>query len=228
MTHVIVVEDDLRMGKSLRRLVESSGYSVELTANAAQFWRAHRQTPADLVLLDRMLGEEDGMHLASEILRMTSVALIVVTGLGDPEARVEGLDIGADDYVVKPFIPEELLARVRAALRRHGQASPIHQPLQVGPITMDPGSRYLYHTTVKEKVEFTETETRILESLLRQPGRPVSRAALVGRDNLTPEERAVDVHIAHIRKKLERAGIEDIHIRAVRGLGYRANLLNGA
>lgn len=224
-SHIIVVEDDPRMAKSIQRLMEAAGYSVELAANAAQFWRAHRQHPADVVLLDRILGEEDGIHLAREVLRMTSVGLILVTGLDGPEDRVEGLDLGADDYIVKPFIPEEMLARVRATLRKHGKATPTSQPLQVGPISMDAGARYLYHQALGERVEFTETETRILESLLRNPGRPVSRAALVGRDRLAPEERAVDVHIAHIRKKLDRAGIHDIHIRAVRGLGYRANLV---
>jgi DNA-binding response OmpR family regulator len=221
---IIIVEDDQRIAHSLQRLLQQAGFAARTASHRTQFWQLHKEEHADLVVLDLNLGMEDGMTLAAEIVRTTASAVIMVTGRSDLKDRLEGLELGADDYITKPFAPEELLARVRSVLRRRGWFTPVEQGLQRGSIHFDPTSRILQDQQQGISIFFTETEARIIELLLAHPGRPVSRRVLSGRENPSPEERAVDVHIAHIREKLRHANILTLKVHPVRGFGYRADI----
>jgi len=130
---IVVVEDDARMGRALQRYLRREGHLVTRVSSGSALRRACRENPVDLVLLDLNLGSEDGLDLARELLRSTGAAVIIVTGRVDLQDRITGLDAGADDYVTKPFDPEELLARVRAVLRRHSVSTPPRTRARVGP-----------------------------------------------------------------------------------------------
>jgi DNA-binding response OmpR family regulator len=221
---ILVVEDDPRMAGVLRRHLTRAGYAVSVAANGSEMRRLHRHVGADLVLLDLNLGGEDGMDLARELVASTAAAVMIVTGRHDLQDRIDGLDAGADDYITKPFEVEELLARIRAVLRRHAFEASVHDRIQLGTVTLEPSAMVLRDASSGVCVRLTETESRILATLMRQYGRAVSRAQLLNRETLTPEDRTVDVHIGNIRRKLRDAGIHVLVIWPVRGHGYRLRL----
>ena len=183
--------------------------------------RLYRQNGADLVLLDLNLGAENGMDLARELVGSTDAAVMIVTGRDDLQDRIDGLDAGADDYITKPFEVEEVLARIRAVLRRHAFAASARDAIQLGTVTLDPSAMSLRDASGGVSLRLTETESRILATLMRQHGRAVSRAQLLNREPLNPEDRTVDVHIGNIRRKLRDSGIPKLVIWPVRGYGYR-------
>ncbi|EGV16806.1 response regulator transcription factor [Thiocapsa marina] len=221
---IIVVEDDPRMGHVLARHLTRAGYAVSSAANGSEMRRLYRHDGADLVLLDLNLGAEDGMDLARELVGSTPAAVMIVTGRDDIQDRIDGLDAGADDYITKPFEIEELLARIRAVLRRHAFEASVHDAIQLGTLTLDPSAMSLSDTSSGASLRLTETESRILATLMRQHGRAVSRAQLLNREPLAPEDRTVDVHIGNIRRKLRDGGIHTLVIWPVRGHGYRLRL----
>lgn len=219
---IIIVENDPSVARALERLLTTHSYAVRTTTHQAEFWRVFRQDPAELVLLDLNLGEEDGLDFAPKILQASSAGIIMLTGRNRMEDRLQGLHAGADDYIEKPFVPDELLARIKAVLRRRGWLPMAGNSIDCGPVRLDPMTRSLGYVPTGSKTHLTETEARILELLLREPGRGVSREILTAREKLSPQERAIDVHVAHIRRKLDQAGIRELRIQAVRGIGYRA------
>lgn len=221
---IIVVEDDPRMGRVLMRHLTHAGYAVSVATNGVEMRRLYRHNGADLVLLDLNLGAEDGMDLARELVGSTPVPVMIVTGRDDIQDRIDGLDAGADDYITKPFEVEELLARIRAVLRRHAFETSVHALIQLSTLTLDPSAMSLSDASSGVCVRFTDTESRILATLMRQQGRAVSRAQLLNREPITPEDRTVDVHVANIRRKLRDGGIRSLVIWPVRGHGYRLRL----
>ncbi|MFO8152783.1 response regulator transcription factor [Thioalkalivibrio sp.] len=222
---VVVVEDDARMARALERYLRRDGHLVTRVASGPVLRQLCRENDIDLVLLDLNLGSEDGMDLARELLRSTSAAVIIVTGRVDLQDRITGLDAGADDYVTKPFDPEELLARVRAVLRRHSLSPPPRAWARVGPYMLERDDMTLSREDGQvARVRFTETQTRILLQLMQNPGRTVTRDALCSREVKPSEDRSVDVHVANIRRKLRESGIDDLAILPVRGAGYRIHL----
>jgi len=222
---VILVEDDRRTAESIRRFLGREGFSVHIASNGAEFRRLYRRYRADLVLIDRTLGAEDGLHLVQEIIRSGDVGVILVTGRDASDDRIIGLESGADDYVTKPFVPAELLARIRAVLRRRQKATtPLDDRAEFGPLRLNPQTMIVEHTETGARVELTETESRIVEILMREAGRSVSRSTLMAREIVNAEDRSVDVHIANIRRKLRSAGINDLRIYPVRGFGYRVGI----
>ena len=173
----------------------------------------------DLVILDVMLPVLDGFEILKQIRRRSSVPVILLTARTAQTDRIAGLNAGADDYLPKPFGPEELLARMRAVLRRAGQGITPSQVAEAGGVRIDSQTREAW--LAGQIVDLTAIEFDILDFLVRAAGRVVSRnelAAVLYQRESTPYERSLDVHISHLRKKLERG--DRVQIRTVRGVGY--------
>ena len=217
---IIIVEDDVPLARGIARHLALDGHQIALAPSAAEFRRVFRNEGADLVLLDLNLGADDGLDLARELAETTPVAVIIITGRGDTDERIRGLDAGADDYVTKPFEAGELRARVRAVLRRRRPATGPESRLRVGTVTLDLATRTVHCESGTQSVELTETQAGILAQLMRHPGRPVGRGELMHRAHWGPGNRSADVHVGHIRRKLEEAGIDTLVLAAARGRGY--------
>lgn len=226
-SRIIIVEDDQRLARAIERHLTRAGHEVAIAATGEDLRRHYRREGADLVLLDLNLGSEDGMDLARELVGSTPVGVIIVTGRDELQDRIDGLNAGADDYITKPFAIDELLARVRAVLRRRALETSAAQTQRLGRILFDPTAMTLQHDECDASVRLTETETRILARLIQQEGRAVGRAALLGRDLLAPDDRTVDVHVGNIRRKLREAGLDELVIWPVRGFGYRLRVESG-
>lgn len=212
---VLIVEDDTGIATGLAATLRGSGYAVDVTATLALASAALRVEPFDLVLLDLSLPDGDGLDWLRQVRRTGSVMpVLIMTARDALPDRVAGLDEGADDYVVKPFEPEELLARMRVALRRsEGRASPV---LRHGDLVVDPAA----HTVVRngEPVALRAKEFALLLALLRGSGQVLSRQrleqALYGFDEVL-DSNALEVHMHHLRRKLG-----DGLVKTVRGVGY--------
>ena len=212
---VLIVEDDTAIAAGLAATLKASGYAVDVTATLAMASAALRVEPFDLVLLDLSLPDGDGLEWLRQVRRSGSVMpVLIMTARDALPDRVAGLDEGADDYVVKPFEPEELLARMRVALRRsEGRASPL---LRHGDLVVDPAA----HTVLRngESVTLRAKEFALLLALLRGSGQVLSRQrleqALYGFDEVL-DSNALEVHMHHLRRKLG-----DGLVKTVRGVGY--------
>ena len=212
---VLIVEDDTGIATGLAAPLRGSGYAVDVTATLALASAALRVEPFDLVLLDLSLPDGDGLDWLRQVRSSGSVMpVLIMTARDALPDRVTGLDEGADDYVVKPFEPEELLARMRVALRRsEGRASPV---LRHGDLVVDPAA----HTVVRnsEPVALRAKEFALLLALLRGSGQVLSRQrleqALYGFDEVL-DSNALEVHMHHLRRKLG-----DGLVKTVRGVGY--------
>ena len=218
---LLVVEDEDKVARALQEGLEGEGYevAVERTGEGA-FFRLNTE-PFDLVLLDVMLPGRDGLQILTTLRERGVIApVLLLTARDTLEDRVDGLNRGADDYLVKPFAAAELLARIRAVLRRTLQRSDFVSTLvQVGDLQVNALNRAVSYRGVP--IELTPTELTILEVLMRAVGRIVSRnelASVLYQRESTPYERSLDVHVSHLRRKLEAVGWTAI--RTVRGQGY--------
>ena len=215
---ILVVEDEKRIQEFLSRGLESSGYAVDVAATGTSAVEMVHSTEYDLIVLDLMLPDMDGFTILQKIRnRKSSPPVLILSARDTVEDRVKGLDLGADDYLVKPFSFAELQARVRARLRR-GQ--PMPERLQVGDLQLDCIRRKV--TRANENIELAPKEFSILEYLMRNRGRPLSRTMIVEHvwdmdyDGLT---NIVDVYIRHLRSKIDdKFPMKMIH--TVRGIGY--------
>jgi len=214
---VLIVDDDARLFELLESYLEPNGVRSVHAANGKRGLEALSSSVFDAVLLDVMMPELDGLNVLKKIREKSRVPVIMLTAKGDETDRVVGLELGADDYLAKPFSPRELLARLRAVLRRTelGQG----ERLSVGDVSVDLGSR---RASIGEReVELTGLEFDLLVALMRRAGRVVPRATLfelAGRSDVTVNDRAVDVHISHLRRKL--GDDPPRFIKTVRGVGY--------
>jgi len=216
---VLLIDDDARLAELLVGYLEPQGIAL-VHAGGGQAGLAHLQSGGfDAVLLDVMMPGLDGLAVLREIRKAGHrVPVIMLTARGDEADRVVGLELGADDYVAKPFSPRELLARLRAVVRRAAPDA-VAEKLTAAGITVDTGAREAW--VDGEPVELTGLEIDLLTALVRRAGRVVPRASLMelaGRGDVTVNERAVDVHISRLRKKLGDAAAA--RIRTVRGVGY--------
>lgn len=225
--HLLVVDDDTGVLDLLRRYFTGQGFEVSAAANGIEMRDALARTTVDLVLLDLGLPGEDGFELTRQLRKSWNGALIIITGRGESVDRVVGLELGADDYVTKPFDLRELLARVRSVLRR---AAPSAAPgdaanqvaLQFGDFLLFPQSRTL-RTTGGETIALTTGEYELLRVLVEHPNRVLSRDDLMehihGR-TAGPFDRAIDVQIGRLRRKVESDPANPELIKSVRGAGY--------
>ncbi len=227
-TRIIIVEDDTDLADLLAQYLLADGYEVDIAANASELRRIHRAKAASLILLDLNLGNEDGLKLAYEFASHTTLGIIIITGRAALQDRIEGLDAGADDYIIKPFEIDELRARVRAVLRRRlPVVVPEDEWLSVGAVRLNL-LLHVLHTAEGTSVTLTETETAIIAELLRHHGRAVSRASLAWSPQWTPNDRSIDVHISNIRRKLKSANCDCLVILPIRGHGYRLRVLTNS
>jgi DNA-binding response OmpR family regulator len=219
---VLVVEDEVELVRVLRDYLERAGFHVQTASNGPEAVSRFQHGSPDLVLLDLNLPGMDGLDVARAMRRDSNVPIIMVTARVDEADRLVGLELGADDYVVKPFSPKELVARVRAVLRRAQQAPEVPEVLRAGEITVD-----LSKHTVEvsgARVDLTPTEFALLAVLVREPGRVFSRLQLLEAsqgDAFAGYERTVDAHIKNLRAKIEPDPRHPRFVQTVFGVGYR-------
>jgi two-component system, OmpR family, response regulator len=223
--HLVVVDDDPAIRALLMGLLASAGYVVHEASNGEQLRRVLAQHPIQLILLDLSLGAEDGLQIAREVRTHHDVAIIMVTAKGDEIDRVVGLELGADDYIVKPFNLREVVARVRAVLRRcaaTADAGDKVKSIRFGEWVIDVDASCLKRHT-GEVVPLTRAEYELLEVLARRPGRLLSREVLLELTkgpNSDVFDRSIDTLIGRLRKKIEVNSDAPEHIKTVRGMGY--------
>jgi DNA-binding response OmpR family regulator len=230
MDRLLIVDDDRELTELVAEYLESEDFAVEVANNGADGLRRALTGEHALVILDVMMPGMNGIEVLRSLRAVSKMPVLMLTAKGDPVDRIIGLEIGADDYMPKPFDSRELVARIRAILRRTraneeattatGIASKPDR-ITVGDVTIDKGVRVVRR--VGEPVELTNVEYEILLMLLESPGRIVTREDLVrevlGR-KLSPFDRSLDMHISHLRKKLGHTIGEAERIKTVRGVGY--------
>lgn len=223
--NILVVDDDPQMRELLDRALSKEGYSVFLSGNGAEMKRTLEDQPIDLVLLDLVLPDADGLHLARYLRDHMDLGIIMLTGKGDPVDFVVGLEMGADDYVAKPFRMRELIARIRSVLRRSekksGQNDASEAHIKFAGWQLDLIAQSLT-SPAGPLVELTAAEFRLLATLGQKTGEIVSRADLhraVHRRAPDASSRSVDVLVSRLREKLTAGGTDDL-IKTVRGSGY--------
>lgn len=218
---ILVIDDEPQIVEICRDYLKASGFEVITANDGLKGLAAARRDRPDLVVLDLMLPGMDGLDVCRELRRESSIPIIMLTARVEEADRLVGLELGADDYLTKPFSPRELVARVRTVLRRASGAPP-SELLRAGQITLD---RARYHATLPEgDVALTPTEFEILATLLSQPGRIFSRAQLLNAVRgvaFESYERAIDSHIRNLRRKIEPAEGEPRYIITVYGVGYK-------
>ncbi len=224
MNHVLVVDDEPAIVEIVRDYLTDAGYRVSTARSGDEALDLTRSIRPDLIVLDLGLPGIDGLDVTRTIRRTSTVPIIVLTARADEADRVVGLELGADDYLVKPFSPRELLARVRAVLRRSGgQAEPgDERPMTAGELTVDPARRRV--TVAGRVVDLTATEFDLLAHMAAAPGRVFTRGQLLETIHgvaVDAGERAIDAHVKNIRRKVEPDPHRPRMLVTVHGVGYR-------
>jgi len=221
---ILLIDDDVELCSLVTEYLEAEGFKVEAVFDGKRGLERALNGPQLLVVLDVMLPGLNGLDVLRRIRITSKIPVLLLTARGEDVDRIVGLEIGADDYLPKPFNPRELMARIRAILRRTRNApqiDPIPDVIRVGDIELDPATR-----TVRQKgtrIEFTSVEFNLLEVLLREAGRVVAREELVDTvlsRKFSPFDRSIDMHISKVRKKLGDSDAGTELIKTVRGVGY--------
>jgi len=227
-THILVVEDDTKIADMLCNYLHMHGYTTAICADGLRAVEVVRSIPPALVLLDLMLPGQDGLAVCTQVRAFSAVPIIMLTARVDEIDRLLGLETGADDYVCKPFSPREVVARVKALLRRaQGALAPAASATGQAP-RLEVRASALSVYWAGTALPLTPVEYRLLAALLARPEQVFSRAQLldhVHEDLRDVSDRAIDSHIKNIRKKLEAAGVQGCGIHAVYGVGYRLEWL---
>lgn len=222
LIQVLLVEDDERLARLTARYLQEHGLVVTVARTGPEGLAEASRHAYDVVLLDLMLPGRDGLEVCRDLRQRSDVPIIMVTARGEEVDRVIGLETGADDYLPKPYSSRELLARIRAQVRRaRGRAGPSSQPIQVGRLHLDPGS--LQATLDGKPLPLTSYEFSLLRVLAERAGRVLSREQLLDLVKGGAEEvfdRSVDVHIFRIRQKIEEDPRSPKLLKTVRGAGY--------
>lgn len=215
-----MVDDDIRLHELLASYLKQNGFLVTIAPDGPKGLAALENNHFDAVLLDVMMPGMDGIEVVKRIRNKSQIPVLMLTAKGDETDRVVGLELGADDYIAKPFSPRELLARLRAVLRRTKPETPAEQ-MVIGNIAVDLAGRLV--TVDGKSADLTGLEFDILVALVRKAGRVVSRDSLLdeaGRGDVIVSDRTVDVHISHLRQKLGDDPRSPRLIKTVRGVGY--------
>ncbi len=230
--HILIVDDDRRIREMLAEYLTDEGFAVSLAENGQQMRAEMAAAEVDLILLDLKIPGEDGLTLLRALRRQSSVPVIMVTGKGEMLDRIVGLEVGADDYIAKPFHLREVLARIRAVLRRSVPASEPDAEasdavmksgrLAFAGWTLDPRRRELRDARGAE-VELTTGEFNLLLAFLQSPNRPLNRDQLMDKlrgQDWSPFDRSIDTQVGRLRKKIEADPKNPSLIKTVRGIGY--------
>ncbi|MFC1872048.1 response regulator transcription factor [Chloroflexota bacterium] len=219
---ILVVDDEKKIVDILKAYLERNGYEVIVAYNGQSALELARRDSPDLIILDLMLPEVSGWDVCRELRRESAVPIIMLTARDDTTDKIIGLELGADDYVTKPFDPKEIISRVRAVLRRSEGKTVSKGILKAGEITIDTEKRLVRHSD--QNVELTPIEYELLRVMAENPGRVYSRMQLldsVQGDAYEGYERTIDSHIKNLRKKLEPDPEHPRFIITVYGVGYK-------
>jgi DNA-binding response OmpR family regulator len=222
MTTVLVVEDEIEIARVVRDYLRNAGFEVIVVGDGGSAVASVRSAKPDLLVLDLGLPGRDGLDVAREIRRWSDTPIVMLTARGDETDRIVGLEIGADDYVVKPFSPKELVARVRAVLRRTRTASRGDEIVRAGDVEIDTAKMRV--SVGGTQVDLTPTEFQLLATLAREPGRVFTRSQLLDAVHgvaIESYERAIDAHVKNIRRKIEPTPGSPRYVVTVHGVGYR-------
>jgi two-component system, OmpR family, response regulator RegX3 len=225
VTRVLVVEDEESYSDPLAYMLRREGFEVSLAATGPDGVAEFERTGADIVLLDLMLPGMSGTEVCRRIRQTSNVPVIMVTAKDSEVDKVVGLELGADDYVTKPYSPRELVARIRAVLRRGHEPEAAPTTLEAGPVRMDV-ERHLV-TVNGVDTRFPLKEFELLEMFLRNPGRVLTRGQLIDRvwgSDYVGDTKTLDVHVKRLRAKVEPDPARPTHLVTVRGLGYKLDL----
>lgn len=219
---ILIVEDEPFLSAVLRDYLQADGYTCWQIDDGAAVVPAFRRHAPDLVILDLMLPNRDGIDVCRELRTLSDIPIIMVTARIEEVDRLIGLEVGADDYVCKPFSPREVVARVRATLRRHRRAPGVQKDAAAAGLLIDDGAcRARLHG---RDLGLTQVEFRLLRTLAAKPGRVYSRDQLMGHlyaDRRIVTDRTIDSHVKNLRRKLGEAGGREDWIRSVYGVGYQ-------
>ena len=215
--HILVVDDDDRIRALLKRFLQERGYRVSTAENADKALSTMKALEFDLLVLDVMMPGMDGFEMTEAVRDQSETPIMLLTARGEAEDRIKGLSLGADDYLAKPFEPEELILRINAILRRTKPAQAAIKRVEFGDWSFDIEREQLLQGG--EPVRLTGGESALLAALASSAGQPVSRLTLSERTG--SGERAVDVQVTRLRRKLESDPKEPLHLQTVRGEGYR-------
>ncbi|MEP0657687.1 MAG: response regulator transcription factor [Roseobacter sp.] len=224
-----IVDDEASMRDALTALLSENQFEAVPMASISEFQHVQKNTKLDLILIDLQLRDESGLELAMMIRRSQDLPIVMLTGRGDETDKIVGLELGADDYILKPFNPRELVARIRAVLRRYGtsafpndQTSKGENIVSFGRFTVDQKQRILFDHSNHE-ISLTNAEYRLLEYFLGRPNEVITRVDLLselGSDLSTYVDRTVDVLILRLRRKIEENPSKPVHLQTRRGQGY--------
>jgi len=227
-SRILIVDDDDDIRELFASYLEGFGFAVDAAESGAAMRKLLAEARFDLVLLDQRLPSEDGLTIASELRASSDIGIIIITGFGQPVDRIVGLELGADDYIAKPVDLRELLARIRSVLRRRSTVSRAGDPASLTRAyefdgwKIDPGARRLKDPE-GQTVELTSGEFDLLLAFIEQPNTVLTRDQLMNRlhhRDAGPFDRAIDVQVGRLRRKIDRSGEAISFIRSVRGVGY--------
>jgi DNA-binding response OmpR family regulator len=222
MQRILVVEDEMQIARTLRDYLEVAGFEVTTVGDGESALASARGRRPDLVVLDLGLPGMDGLDVARELRRASTTPIVMLTARGEETDRIVGLELGGDDYLVKPFSPKELVARVRAVLRRTSGGAAGAEVLRAGDVEVD-----LTKMRVRvgdRAVDLTPTEFQLLATLVREPGRVFTRGQLLDALHgvtIDSYERAIDAHVKNVRRKIEPEVGRPRYLLTVHGVGYR-------
>jgi DNA-binding response OmpR family regulator len=224
LTEILVVDDEKKIIQITSDYLEAAGYSVLTADDGISALRVVDESHPDLVILDLGLPGMDGLDVCRELRKISDVPIIILTARGEESDKIVGLELGADDYITKPHSPKELVARVRAVLRRMEKSTSDEEIFRVGKVRFDVPKMRL--TIEETDIELTPTEFELLLTLARQPGRIFTRSQLLDAIHgvaFDSYERAIDAHIKNIRRKIEPDPREPRFVLTVYGVGYKFN-----
>ena len=226
MTHILLIDDDSLITEPLARTLRQGGYQVSIANNGRDGLRKALEVKPDLVVLDILMPQMDGWAVCRALREQSVVPILMLTALGEEVDRILGLELGADDYLTKPFSTRELIARIRALLRRvkfdQADSQPVSRSLTIGEITLDLDSRRVFKS--EEELHLRYKEFELLSLLMSRAGQVVTRADLFDRvwgTDWLGDTRTLDVHIRWLRQKIEKNPSKPHYVQTVRGVGYR-------